>query len=108
MEVAAAFGPELYGMVLLVVLVVAPFAVVLGGVSGRFWGAVRRRPERALAFFEGDPAWVVLRDAEAGDDLGDAYDGPYLLELPDGTDRVVYGRKDAMKPSMHRYLRRIP
>ena len=77
--------------------------------SGRFFGAVDRHPLRALDHLRAErDVWKVIdEDEEAAAEM-EGWEGPYLLELPDGSKRTYFGRRQGMDGSMKRFLKRLP
>lgn len=77
--------------------------------SGRFLAAVEKYPLRALDHLRADrDVWKIIdEDAEAAEEM-EGWEGPYRLELPDGTTRTFFGRLEGMDGSMKRFLKRLP
>ena len=98
-------------------LIGAAIAVLLGAVmlcaaalslSARFFRAVDRHPRRALDHLRaGKDTWLFVEEGDALDDF-ERLQGPYSLELPDGTAHTYFGRLEGMDGSMQRFLKQLP
>ena len=77
--------------------------------SGRFFAAVRKHPLRALDHLRSErDVWKIIdEDAEVEQEI-EGWQGPYLLELPDGSTRTFFGRLEGMDGSMKRFLKHLP
>lgn len=96
------------GTLLAVVLAGVLIAAAVFSTQGRFFAAAVKHPLRALDHMRAErDVWLVQDDADPAEEL-EGWDGPYPLELPDGSTRVVFGRPEGMPASMKRFLKHLP
>lgn len=96
----------------------AALALLFGGViimaavfslSGRFFSAVEKYPLRGLDHLRAErDVWTLYDEGAEVPEKPEGWEGPYLLELPDGSTRTYFGRLEGMDASMKRFLKRLP
>lgn len=98
-------------------LIGAGIALVLAGVlllymvrspGGRFAAAIKKYPKRAWEHIQAESqAWVVMDSGVPGEET-EGLQGPYELQMPDGSTHTFLGRAEEMDASMKRFLARLP
>ena len=98
------------GLAAALLFAAAPIVATAFTTQGRFFAAAAKHPLRALDHMRAErDTWIVHDDPDpdVAEEL-DGWDGPYPLELPDGSIRIVFGRPEGMPASMKRFLRHLP
>jgi hypothetical protein len=77
--------------------------------SGRFFSAVEKHPLRGLDHLRAErDVWTVYDEGAEIPEKPEEWQGPYQLELPDGSTRTFFARLEGMDGSMKRFLKRLP
>ncbi len=89
--------------IIVVVLLLVSYLLHRSG-NPRFWRAVRRHPELAMAWFESDDCWVIVRPGEAPPSR-DRYTLGFAVRDPRTNQMVkVHCLADRIKESEGRFL----
>tara|TARA_R110002096_G_scaffold118489_3_gene256565 strand:+ start:28150 stop:28713 length:564 start_codon:yes stop_codon:yes gene_type:complete len=84
-----------------VLVLLAVFFVVYGRLT--FWKLVHRHPYDALAFFESNPIWRIVRKGEEPPNGG--FTGPFLFVEQHTGDRLrLYAQSDQLEQSQHEFM----
>lgn len=100
---------NLIGIAVALVFAAVMITAAVLSLSGRFFSAVDKNPLRALDHLRAErDTWTIYEQHEEVPEKLEGQQGPYLLELPDGSTRTYFGKLEGMDGSMKRFLKRLP
>lgn len=100
---------NIIGIAIALVFAAAMLTAAVFRLSGRFFSAVEKYPLRGLDHLRAErDVWTIYDEGAEVPEKPEGWEGPYVLELPDGSTRTFFGRLEGMDGSMKRFLKRLP